>query len=374
MSVAQSPNPTAVSRVEVRAGIEVPYSSFDLSEAYIDAVGHTPDVEPGDLMEVQLGVERSGAEPKVLTVLTGVVESVDVTHTGYTIKLVSPLKALRQMRMDLVFNATTHDKVMDKLLELAGKETWSQGIPSTSVGRSRYVISHEQSLYDVIVELAKEAGFLLFTDPLGRLAAEAWDPSTLGELPEGGLESPDAAPVKHEFVVGRDILDLHVMREIPRVGQLRCTQRSDYGSDSENQLLPVPDEVEVSEEGPKEVYRSITLPWTDRQTSERILNTHLSRMRPPELFVQLVAVGRADVRVGDGVVIRGHIFGSEGVGPLKLPESQHDAVFSYEEEGGSGKGSAGVSAPERTFCVVGLRHIFDHEHGFITEMELAIMR
>jgi hypothetical protein len=111
----------------------------------------------------------------------------------------------------------------------------------------------------------------------------------------------------------------------------------------------------------------LTLSRVTKDDADKIAEAMLSHNNSG-LSGNITLIGSPQIRVGDGIKLKGHIFGKKPFARIETAESEYDASVSTEEQGSEEGGGSGGGGEETTFKVMGIRHLFNDKLGFVTKL------
>ncbi len=391
---------TYVEDIEIKSNFHPPINT---GEVKIDhSVGKTPKIAMRDTLNIYFGyytLDNSNNAVYTL-VYTGLIDYVKASLNHTTIKASSRIRKLTDFNRDLTFSRimTISDIIQKLAIDDGGLESAPNGITTTNVSKQKgYAISKNLSIYKHLKKLADLVNFDIYMDPFDKFNARVWMPepapvqtgpsgipTAMGWLSaRGESETEVQNQLIHPIFFGVNAIDMDVNIKKRGPSNIEITTLADceaeeiftieppMGSSGGNNGGGGSSGGSTGEES-EFLQDKIVLPRFTRDDADKIAQA-IARQNDSGLTGSLTILGSPQIRLGDGVQIKGHIFGKKPFSRIDAPSSEWDASFSTDqetkEEGGE-QSSQGSSAEEKIFKITGIKHLFNDSLGFITKLNV----
>jgi outer membrane protein OmpA-like peptidoglycan-associated protein len=350
-------------------------SSIDSSVNICElAIKHNPDQAPtikmDSLVKVYLGYYNQDLTegPEYSLVYTGYVTRQQVHLRETTIECKSTMNRIITLRKKMAFSRslTINEIIQLLVIEEGGLESANNGIAESNITKlPGYAISEQRPILDHVRKLTEYNGLNVYMDVYDKFHASAWDPSALQDSPSiqegnwidnrGKDESENTTLYKHAFTFGLDLIACNIELSGAKVSSVEIVGHMALADDPVHTIEP-PEVEFVPESGsdpelPKKKYQ---ISHIDRDDAEKIAENLYWRLNR-QITGKIKVLGSPQVRLGDGVQIKGDIY-----------EVEPFANIDFDPEGG-GDPSALES---KTFQVHKVNHKFSDSDGFISRLEL----
>ncbi len=337
-------------------------------------IKHNPNNAPAINMDskvkVYLGYYNidlsQGAEYSL--VFTGYVTRLEVYLQRTEIECRSDLYKLSSLRKKIAFSRMmTIDEIIRQLSITEGNLIEAtNGIVQSNINKQPgFAISEKKSILDYIQLLANYNGLIVYTDVKDEFHTSAWVPGDLNDrtneqdiewlTARGKTESNSTDLYKHELTFGKDLVACDFELSLGKASSVEIIGFKPFSDDTVHTIDPPKIEYTPSTGGdpelPKKVYK---LSHVIREDAEKIaenLYNYLNR----QLVCKTKVLGAPQVRLGDGVQIKGNIYDT--------PPFEN---FEFKDDGGSK-----VDLDSKIFQVIKVNHRFNDAEGFVTRFELG---
>ena len=380
---------TYIEDIEVKSNFEPP---INLGEVKIShGVGKTPQIAIKDVLNIYFGYYTLDNSENAAHSLayTGQIDSIKAGLNHTIIKSSSKIKKLTDLKRELTFSRimTISDIIKKLAIDDSGLESAPNGITDTTVSKQKgYAVSKNLSIYEHLKKLADFIDYDIYMDVFDKFNARAWSPEpapvqtsaagdslAMGWIPErDDSESDNQKQLIHPIYFGVNVLNMELDIKKKGPSNIEITSLADTEGDEIFTINPPTGTSggggngggESSGEGAEK----IVLPRFTKDDADKIAQALVSRNNGG-LNGSLTIIGTPQVRLGDGVKIKGHIYGKKPFSQIDTQSSEYDASYTAEEVEGSSSQSG--SGGETLFKISGIRHLFNDEIGFISKLSIT---
>ena len=333
--------------------------------------GNAPSIKMYSKIKVYLGYYfddfTQGAEYSL--VFTGNVRRVKVELQKTQLECRSDLYKLASLRKKIAFSAMmTIDQVIQKLaIEEGGLEMASNGIVQCEINKQPgFSISEQKSILDHIKLLSDYNGLYLYMDTEDKFHAADWVAGDLKDKASeqdqdwinarGKAEAGSTDLYKHPIEFGKDLIACDFETTTGKASSVEIIGFMPFSDDSVHTIEPPKVEFTPASGAdtdlPKKIYK---LSHVTREDAEKVAENLYYRINR-QLTGKLKALGMPQIRLGDGVQLKGKIY---EVPPFENMEFTDD------------DGNSQADLENKTFQVLKVNHKFNDAEGFVTRLELV---
>lgn len=389
---------TYIEDIEVKSNFQPPINTSELKISH--SVGKIPKIVIKDKLSVYFGYYTLGNSENATysCVYSGEIDFIKASLNHTIIKASSKIKKITDFKRDLTFSKvmTITDIIKKLAITDAGLEEATNGIASTEISKQKgFAISKNMSIYQNLKKLSDFAGFDIYMDVFDKFNAREWSPEdipaqndssgqplAIGWISErGDTETDVQKQLMHQVFFGINILDMELNIENGGPSNMEIVSLVD--SDEGEIFTTEPPVGTSAEEGGGsggsggssgesiEAPEKIVLPRFTKADADKIAKI-LAKLYSGGLTGTLTLIGAPQIRMGDGIKIKGYIYGKKPFSRIDIPTSDYDASSSTEsEEQGGSSSQSSSSGSETTLKIIGIKHIFNDNLGYITKLTVA---